>query len=943
MIDNKLVLASAISLALGLTGCGGGGGGDSAAPIDETIDNVSVGGTAAKGIVKRGVVTAQELDAAGNALRVLGSAITGDDGKYNLVLNNTYKGGPIEISITRAADTELKCDVAAGCGTRTDGLADSSNPAVIDFGEWYKPAALTMTALLPVAQANETLSVNVTPFTHMAAVRAKAATTLDAAAVANANSEVSNLLGGIDILNTPPIDVTDSAALSGASSATQVTYAALASALSNQGIVDSNGQPDLNAAITLLANSFVNGIIEADDADGDGDDAAQISLQEIVTAAGTTFTAAGITDATGKLDSLQANIDFAESGDGTINPEPTTTAADPNLDKVKAMISDVRTWGNVIQAETKTRGAAFEAQVALASDAIGIFGATDPVDALDASIDAAFNFVNGNTDISTYNLGLNTFDSGTIDSPAAGVITITDGLVHGYTVNITINMPEDGATASSFNLAIVSAAITGSDNTMTINNGLANVTFATDYTVDHTAIDLGTAEKPKATDLTINLDVVFTQNVDSAGAKLVSPVSFAGTLASDLDVIPVINNPLDDMALPKNLNLTGVISNTLGDSVTASLAVNVTNTASFQFVGDAYPVGTLYSDIHPGESLVQWAYSDADTTSGNDTFTYITPIEVLSIYWNASNSNVTNSYSYTNYFTNLSDLVANNVYFWGDYINETEGEYYFDSAGADLTVDGSIDGVLQFSNDMNFPVGTLYSDNHSPAIYWAYTDTDAIPGNDTFTIAKSYGTDSYYWNAANNTITQSNTYQSGAASLAEAVTSYGGFYPYNISFWIDGEGRYLASVAGADFSMNGQVVGELVEPDYINETDTTNGWADLDIGLTFVAQLAGLPEARINVTADRTGFQAGDGAVTITYGNRQLALLASLTSNAVNGALTITNQDNVVLTFADTNLDLDGPTLSGAVKLNGIEYGTVTETASGFLKISYIDGTFEIF
>lgn len=408
---NKLVLVSAMSLALGLAGCGGGSSSSAVDDPSTNITGVTIDGTAAKGIIKDGVVIAEQLDTSGNVVAVVGNATTAADGSYSLTLDNNYTGGPIQISITANSTTQTKCDVPASCGTRTDGLTDANEPLTINFGEWYKPAALTMTALVPAAEANETLSVSVTPFTHMAAARARAGATLDATTIANANSEVSNLLGGIDILNTRPMDITDNTAVNAALSKTQVTYAALASALSNQGLVDANGQPDLNAAINLLASSFTSGVIEADDSDGD--DVAQISLQEIVDAAIATFTEAGITDVTGILDDLQSDIDIAEAGDGTIDPEPGDTAADENLDKVKAMMSDVRTWGNVIAAETDARGTAFEAQVSLASDAIGVFGSADPVDVLAASIDAALNFTAGSTDITDYSLE---FTEGTIDA-----------------------------------------------------------------------------------------------------------------------------------------------------------------------------------------------------------------------------------------------------------------------------------------------------------------------------------------------------------------------------------------------------------------------------------------------------------------------------------------------------------------------------------------------
>ncbi len=936
MIGHKLVLLSAISLALGLAGCGGGGGSSSTPPTNTA--SATIGGTAAKGIVINGVVTAVELDASGAEVATVGNAVTGNDGTYSLTLNGNYKGGPIQISITADSNTQTKCDVAAGCGTRTDGLSDTNSS--IDFGELYKPAALTITALVPSAQPNETLSVSVTPFTHMAAIRAKSATTLDATTIANANSEVSNLLGGIDILNTPPVDITDSAAVSAAASA-QITYAALASALSNQGLVDANGQPDLDGAINLLANSFATGVIEADDTNGD--DAAQISLQEIVTAAEQTFTQAGITDTTGKLDGMQSIINYAESGDGIINPEPSSTAADANLVKVKAMMSDVRTWGNVIKSEAEARGRTFDTQVTLASDAINILGTTKLSNTLNACMQVALRF-NGSTNLNSYNLGLNTFSSGSITSTPLGEITITGGVVHGYNVNMAINLPADTTNGTNFTLTVVSANISSPENSVTITNGVANIVLTSTYTIDYSAIDLGTsAAVPDLADLTFNLDnISFTQNVGSTGAALASPVSFSGSLAFDLDVIPVTNNPLNNEALPKTFNLTGVISNTLGDSLTGSLAANVTNTSTFQFVGDAYPAGTLYSSLH-GTPMIKWTYSDTDATAGDDTFSYSTPYQNQSIYWNASNMDVTTSYTYQNYFTSLTELVVNYGSIYNDYLYVPgEGQYSFSAVGADTTIDGSLEGVLDSSEDpTNFPVGTLYSANHAVSVvYWSYTDTDAIAGIDTFTVTRSYGITSYYRNAADNNITQSNTSSSSFISLADVISFS---TPYDVYTWVDGEGNYTASVAGADFSVSGEVAGTLVDPEFIAETNTANGWIDANLGLTFTLQLSGLPQSVINITADRTGFQAGNAQVTISYGDRQLALSGDINNSQVNGSLTITNQDNVVLNFSDTNINVDGPSLSGTLSLNGVEYGTMIETDSGYLKISYNDGTFEIF
>ncbi|MBT8114655.1 MAG: hypothetical protein KJP04_04715, partial [Arenicella sp.] len=180
--------------------------------------------------------------------------------KFSYALGDNYQGGVLQVTITADVSTRMKCDIPAGCGNRTDGLTDPNLNTTIDFGEFYNPSALTMTALLPGAEANAVVNASVTPFTHTAAARAKAQPALDAAAVANANSEVSNLLG-VDILNIAPVDITDAAAVDGASSNKQVVYAALLSAIAMDADPDAVGQPLLNDVLDQLASSLVSATI----------------------------------------------------------------------------------------------------------------------------------------------------------------------------------------------------------------------------------------------------------------------------------------------------------------------------------------------------------------------------------------------------------------------------------------------------------------------------------------------------------------------------------------------------------------------------------------------------------------------------------------------------------------------------------------------------------
>jgi len=132
-------------------------------PPSSGVNNVTLGGTAAKGIISLGNVVAEELKADGTVLTQVGSATTGADGRYSLTVSSAYLGGPIKVTVSADENTQMKCDVVEGCGARVDGLEDILNPTVVDFGEWYKPGDLNMMALVAEAAANHTVKVNITP------------------------------------------------------------------------------------------------------------------------------------------------------------------------------------------------------------------------------------------------------------------------------------------------------------------------------------------------------------------------------------------------------------------------------------------------------------------------------------------------------------------------------------------------------------------------------------------------------------------------------------------------------------------------------------------------------------------------------------------------------------------------------------------------------------
>jgi hypothetical protein len=134
------------------------------------------------------------------------------------------------------------------------------------------------------------------------------------------------------------------------------------------------------------------------------------------------------------------------------------------------------------------------------------------------------------------------------------------------------------------------------------------------------------------------------------------------------------------------------------------------------------------------------------------------------------------------------------------------------------------------------------------------------------------------------------------------------------------------------------VDGVLVDPEFILEGSGAGEWLDANVGLTFSLQLAGLPEASVTISADRTAYESGTGTITIDYGTRQIVLSGSIAAGSPTTSIAVTNQDGVTMNITDIGEDM-GPS---HITYNGNTYATITTLSNGLPKITYIDGTFEI-
>lgn len=347
MKAQSLLVSSLVALSVVLSGCGGGGGSSRSGGTPPSSD---IEGAAVKGILKQADVALYQIVDGMVADDALQTTTTDDAGRYSLDINYT---GPALITITGNADATMVCDVPAGCDDGEGGTAAFG--ADVPFG-----ATMTLEAMAVLDGG--AVSINVTPLTHLAAAKARAAV-LNDVAIQLANSHVANLFGVTGELTAlPVVDITDAAALEAANANAQ-KGALLAAAL--YGAALEEGQ-----TLDELATAFINtsgGQFYGQQSVNTG-----VDLAEIYAVAQAALTESGANLA-GVSTTLSTALAAAQQlGDELTQAAPSDTAALANLAKAKAFVGQVRTLGTSFITEASAEAFANELEAAatlLSSDA----------------------------------------------------------------------------------------------------------------------------------------------------------------------------------------------------------------------------------------------------------------------------------------------------------------------------------------------------------------------------------------------------------------------------------------------------------------------------------------------------------------------------------------------------------------------------------------------
>ncbi len=561
---------------MGIVASGGGGGGGT----EETTFGATSAGVASKGIIQHGLVTAEELDSSGNPLRTVGSAETDTAGKYSLSIGSTYAGGPLLLTIQGKSDntTKMKCDVAAGCG---GGVAFGGT---VDLDSTF-----SMSAIVPPVANGASISAQITPYTYMAAKRALAQSPVDADTVKKAISEVNQMVG-VNILEVPPVDITDPTQLANASSEAKA-YAAFLAAAGKLAL----DQGDLKAGIDALASAFDDGVLD------DGD---TVKPSDLLAAVQAEASAEGL-DTDPLLSQVLATVQAGISGDCSTgpcsyDPEPADTATQTNVAKARAVVAQTRAWVTSLEnlespldafdVNLETAGNVLDTNSLQLGDTLGFV-----LDAVGAKLDTEGQA--GSLSLTTYTVNV---EDNTGTSPVnlgQATVTLSDnnGLNLAITannlggVNVSLNAVSDlsaNAALAYFNTG-TAMSLSGLDLNLTGSVSNANASMTLDQMHLVSTLDQQLNVDPNAT----TADPVFTDLSLSGGMTLQANGS---TFTGDAGVVFValdnnLQSAINDASFAKislsQVTLNGTISDGNGNSFDADTSLTVNNAAAFDTLG----------------------------------------------------------------------------------------------------------------------------------------------------------------------------------------------------------------------------------------------------------------------------------------------------------------------------------------------------------------------
>lgn len=554
----KSLLAIAVTAAL-LSGCGSSSGDDK-----DPVSIASLAGTAAKGIVGNGIVTAYVLNSDGTEGEIVGSAITDTNGSYSLPTDPSYDGvSPLLIKLTAGDDTTMTCDSFNDCGTTEHG--DLISLAGTDF---------LLTSIVPGTGSNN-VTAAITPFTNMAAsnvIDNASASEVSDASILEATSKVNQIVG-VNILETTPVNVASEADLSAASVDSQ-RYSIMLAALAAQAFDGTESVDDMLGNLNSFSDDFEDGSI--------GNDDGGLSLIDLYQDASDAAEAAEdslSSDATAAVATLGEAIVGQLGDDEVFEPEATSSENLTEVAQAKALVTEVRTWVSSLR-ELENPAETFLDEADTLSETLSSHS-EDVLEfyaeALGSSIEAITEALGADegvpTSIESFEDGIlvrtiNITDNSTADTTEY-VISATDFLGNSKTLDTTIFLNESLDT-ESIAAGDLTFSINGSASDDLVSISLANAALTVGLAEDQ---ELGEdASGPVVSHMSIGAEL--TVKALDGGAETGEMIAASAEIS--LVALDDSSDDGNEMALEKialnNLSITNDSGETAG--LSASLVVN---------------------------------------------------------------------------------------------------------------------------------------------------------------------------------------------------------------------------------------------------------------------------------------------------------------------------------------------------------------------------------
>ncbi|MCY0964992.1 hypothetical protein [Parathalassolituus penaei] len=314
-----------------------GGGNNNGGGSTETPNRVSLTGLAVKGVMANATITVSSLDGS----TTYDTTTTGSDGTYSLADMDLPLNTALLVTMTTNANTMLTCDSADGC---TD---SNSNQHAFGVSYSFNDPDFKMTAVLaPMTAENASLTLMVTPVTHMAAERVMQTGATTTEAITAVNVATANLLGlnGVDIATAIPADITqsDSAEASSASQKYGALVAGFASAAASTG-----------KSITEVVSSVADSYADQGGMVANSSDDSTVDLSTLFTGAASSAAAANLT-ATESLYLVEAEEAESAEEDQWIeadaNEEAVASTQAEAVTNAVALLESLNDWSDAMNA-----------------------------------------------------------------------------------------------------------------------------------------------------------------------------------------------------------------------------------------------------------------------------------------------------------------------------------------------------------------------------------------------------------------------------------------------------------------------------------------------------------------------------------------------------------------------------------------------------------------